>query len=64
MKWILIGIFLSLTGEHASIEIERYDSMEECFVAREKVILSLGFTDGIPIHSQFVCIPLYPLLAS
>ena len=60
--WVLVFINLMFNAEAGYDEpvIEafyEYETMEECFIARELLFLDLGVTDGYPpTGTQAVCI--------
>jgi len=57
MKWVLVFISLTHHGHPIVEEIGRYDSMKDCFFAREDLALKLGRYDGyFPVNTQAVCI--------
>jgi hypothetical protein len=57
MEWVLVYITLTFHGHPIAEEHGRFDSMVECFKAREYLSLELGSTDGYyPIGSQAVCV--------
>ena len=58
MKWILIGIALaSHNGNHVSTELGRYDTLVQCFNARDTVLAKAEAYDGYPpVNTQFVCV--------
>jgi len=57
MKWILVYVALTYHGHPVVEEIGRYDSMTDCFFAREELALKLGGVDGkFPVNTQALCI--------
>jgi hypothetical protein len=58
MKWILVYITLSFHGHPIATEEGRFNSMTDCFFARESLAESVGGVDGhFPKGQQAVCIP-------
>ena len=56
MKWILI--YIVLTADFAKLaQYETYDTMPECFDAREKLVETVGKPI---INYQIICIPKDP----
>ena len=53
MKWILIWISLNNHPFHTIAEIERYESMNDCFNAREQLVERVGKPI---INYQLVCV--------
>jgi hypothetical protein len=57
MKWFLLGIFLSGDGNHSVVDFGAYDSMNDCFNARDSILVKLDAFDGVPpVNTQFLCI--------
>ena len=59
--WVLVLITLTFHGHPEVQEVGRYNSMTECFMVREKLVLdaSSGPSTGrFPKGMQAVCIPL------
>jgi hypothetical protein len=57
MEWVLVYITLTFHGHPIVEELGRYDSMVECFKAREYKSLELGSEAGyFPVGSQAVCV--------
>ena len=61
MKWMLVYIIVGGTDPVAVNALgpngEVFDSMTECFFAREQLSITVGGSDGyFPINSQAVCI--------
>ena len=53
MKWILVWISLNNHSLHNMTEVERYESMRECFDAREQLIERVGKPI---INYQVICV--------
>ena len=53
MKWILVYVALTYHGHPIVEEIGRYDSMAECFDAREKLVDKVGKPI---VNYQTICI--------
>lgn len=62
MQWVLvfINVIYNANAGYNEPMIEswyEYDTMEECFVGREMLLLDLGSIDGYPpINTQAVCV--------
>ena len=57
MNWVLIGLVITSASSYSSGEIGRYNTMVDCFVAREKMLIKLEAYKGTPpVNTQFVCI--------
>lgn len=62
MNWVLVFVNIMFNAEAGYKEpvIEghwTYDSMIECFHARDQLLVDLGIYDGIPpVNTQLVCI--------
>jgi hypothetical protein len=54
MKWILVLILVNNHPMHGIVEQARFDSMNECFDAREKLVEKTGKPI---INYQAVCVP-------
>lgn len=53
MKWILIWIALNPHPFHTTVELGRYETMRECFDAREKTVNRVGKPI---INYQVICV--------
>ena len=57
MEWVLVYISLTFHGHPIAEEIGRYDSMVECFHAREQLAQDVGGSNGyFPTGEQAVCV--------
>jgi len=57
MEWVLVYIALTAHGHPIAKEYGRFDTVNECFIAREKLALEKGAKDEyFPIGTQAVCI--------
>ena len=57
MKWVLVWILITGPQSSEMIEIKRFDSMAECFIAREHILVRLDRYNGIPeVNTQYVCV--------
>ena len=62
MQWVLvfINVIYNANAGYNEPMIEswyEYDTMEECFLAREALLLDLGIDTGYyPINTQAVCV--------
>lgn len=55
--WILVYIVLTHHGHPISEEMGRYESMRDCFFARENLAIDLGSQSGyFPVNTQAVCV--------
>ncbi|MEK9806201.1 MAG: hypothetical protein VW551_07905 [Euryarchaeota archaeon] len=54
MKWVLVFVALSHHGHPIATEEGRYETMEKCFDAREKLVLE----QGKPVANEYqaVCV--------
>ena len=64
MKWVLVYIIIS-NGEPLSVNANgprhTFDTMFDCFYAREAKSQQVGGKDGhFPVGSQAVCVPVGP----
>jgi len=59
MKWILVYISLSYHGHPIATEEGRYETMADCFLAREELAIEVGGsrTGYFPNGQQAVCVP-------
>ena len=60
MTWVLVLITLTFHGHPEVQEVGRYNSMTECFMVREKLVIDVGgdpATGHFPTGMQAVCIP-------
>jgi hypothetical protein len=60
MKWILVYISLSYHGHPIATEEGRYETMTDCFLAREELAIKVGgdpATGHFPTGQQAVCVP-------
>lgn len=57
MEWVLVYISLTFHGHPIAKEIGRYDSMIDCFYAREQLAQDVGGSNGyFPNGEQAVCV--------
>jgi hypothetical protein len=62
MKWVLVfvNIMYNAEVEYKEPVIEawyEFDTMEDCFVARDDLLVAMGSYNGIPpVNTQLVCI--------
>jgi len=57
MKWVLVWIIITGPESSKIVEIDRFDTMSHCFVAREHILVQLERYNGIPeVNTQYVCV--------
>lgn len=57
MKWVLIFLLIPTDGMVDTTEIGVYNTMRECFFAREESLIRMDVIDGIPpINTQLICV--------
>lgn len=57
MKWVLVWILITGPESSKLFEIDRFDSMTHCFVARDHILVQLERYNGIPeVNTQYVCV--------
>ena len=60
MEWVLVLITLTFHGHPIATEEGRYETMTDCFLAREELVIKIGgdpATGHFPEGMQAVCIP-------
>ena len=55
MAWILVFITITASGPEIK-EIDLFQTMEECFYARQSLIIERGGMEYFPINEQAVCV--------
>ena len=55
MAWILVFITITAFGPEVK-EIDLYQSITECFLAREALVIERGGIEYFPINEQAICI--------
>lgn len=56
-NWILVFIALTHHGHPIAEEKGSYETMRDCFFAREELALELGSVTGyFPVNTQAICI--------
>lgn len=55
MAWILVFITITASGPEVK-EIDLFQSMSECFFAREALVIERGGIEHFPINEQAICI--------
>ena len=60
-SWVLVLITLTFHGHPIATEEGRYETMKDCFYAREKLAFDVGAdlgTGHFPKGTQAVCVPI------
>ena len=56
--WVLIAILITSASDFDAYEVGRFKSMQDCFVSRDEILISLESYNGVPpVNTQFVCVP-------
>ena len=54
MKWVLVFIMLTPSGELVHDTIDTYDTIDECMISMDDIIFSNGYDEIEPYNCDFI----------